>query len=225
MLIAEDLLLLITDNASGKPVVGSTELENGLAGAVLLELALAGRVDVEEGRGPFRANRLLVVDPAPTGDQVLDAGLRSIAAKPGRKPESVLGGLRKGLRPRLYQRLATQGILRAQEGRVLGLFPTSRWPAADSRHEDALRRDLHAALVVGVQPSERTAAVISLLHAIRAVHKVVGEREDRKRVKARAKEISDGAWAAAAVRKAVDAVNAATMAAITAVVAAGSSGG
>ena len=225
MLIAEDLLLLITDNASGKPVVGSTELENGLAGAVLLELALAGRVDVEEGRGPVRANRLLVVDPAPTGDQVLDAGLRSIAAKPGRKPESVLGGLRKGLRPRLYQRLATQGILRAQEGRVLGLFPTSRWPAADSRHEDALRRDLHAALVVGVQPSERTAAVISLLHAIRAVHKVVGEREDRKRVKARAKEISDGAWAAAAVRKAVDAVNAATMAAITAVVAAGSSGG
>ena len=221
MLIAEDLLLLLTDDSSGKPVVGSTELDHGVAGGVLLELAITARVDVEPGRGLARKGRLVVVDGSPTGEQVLDEALQSIAAKPGRKPEAVVGSLRKGLRDHLYGQLVTQGMLRAEPTKALGLFPVTRWPCVDPARKQPLRQALYDALVVGVEPAPPVAAVISLLYAIRAVPKVLGRGGDRwgtsgswdssnsldkKRVQARAKQISEGAWAAAAVRRAVDAV-------------------
>jgi len=215
VLIAEDLLLLVTDDTTGKPIVGSTELEHALAGAVLLELAMSGRVDVEKGTGFGRGGRVVVTDASRTEDPVLDDALARIADKQ-RRPESVVGALRKGLRTRLYQRLADQGILRMERGRVLGLFPSTRWPAVDSAHERQVRHALHDVLVVGVEPQPRIGAIVSLLYAIKAAPKVVGSRENSRAVKARAKAIAEGAWAAAAVRKAVAAVNAATVAAVTA---------
>ena len=219
MLIAEDLLLLVTDDATGKPVVGSTELDHGLAGGVLLELAMSGRVDVEKGKGIGRGDRVVVADASRTGDSVLDHALTRILEKP-RKPESVVGALRKGLRPRLYERLADHGILRMEKGRALGLFPSTRWPTVDAAHARQLRQELNDVLVVGIEPQPRIGAIVSLLHAIKAVPKVVDSREDKKAAKARAKVIAEGAWAAAAVRKAVEAVNAATVAAVAAAAAA-----
>jgi hypothetical protein len=224
VLIAEDFLLLVTDDATGKPIVGSTQLEHALAGGVLLELAMSGRVDVEKGKGVRRGDRVVVADASRTGDSVLDDALSRIAEKPGRKPESVVGALRKGLRVRLYERLGDQGILRMEQGRVLGLFPSTRWPVVDSAHERQLRQALHEVLVVGVEPQPRIGAIVSLLSAIKAVPKVVGLRENRRVVQARAKAIAEGAWAATAVRKAVEAVNAATAAAVAAVTT-GESGG
>ena len=45
-ILADDLLLVLLDPASGKPRAEGTKLDYGLAGALLLELALAERIDV-----------------------------------------------------------------------------------------------------------------------------------------------------------------------------------
>jgi hypothetical protein len=95
---------------------------------------------------------------------------------------------------------------------VLGLFPRKSWPAVDSAHEDSVRAELTAALVGGERPSDRAGALIALLHAIGAVPKVV--QGDKKAIKARAGEIGEGDWASAAVKKAVQAIQAAVTAAI-----------
>ena len=44
--LADDLLLVLLDPASGKPRADGTKLDYGLAGALLLDLALAEHVDV-----------------------------------------------------------------------------------------------------------------------------------------------------------------------------------
>jgi hypothetical protein len=46
MIIAEDLVLLLYADATGKAMVGRTKLDYALAGALLGDLANAGRVDV-----------------------------------------------------------------------------------------------------------------------------------------------------------------------------------
>ena len=61
--LADDLLLVLLDPASGKPRTDRTKLDYGLAGALLLDLALAERVDVE-GSKPSRAQVVLVGDAA-----------------------------------------------------------------------------------------------------------------------------------------------------------------
>jgi hypothetical protein len=225
MLIAEDLLLLLYDDESGKPISGSPQTDYALAGAVLLELTMLGKIDVAGENEDVKKNRLVVRDPTPTGDPVLDERLALIEDKEGSKPQNVIGKLSKKLRETLLERLAGQGIVKAEKGKVLGLFPVTRWPAQDARHEIEVRAALDAALRIGTEPDQRTAALVALLHSVDAVPKIITDAPDKKALKRRAKEISESAWAAEAVRKAVQAVQAAMTAAIVASTTAGANGG
>ena len=227
MILAEDVLLLLIDDASGKPVVDTTRLDLALAGGMLLDLASSGRVDVAGPGQQVKAGRLLVCDDRSTGDSLLDEALRRVGAVGPRKPEKVLPALAKGLRKDLLLQLIEQGILRDQQRRTLGIFPTHVWPAVDANHQRQLRAGLRDVFVVGRSPAPREAALVSLLHAIDQVPKVLGDvgipaRELRRR----AKDVAAGGFADQAVRRAVEAVTSATTAAIVAtVIASGASGG
>jgi hypothetical protein len=227
MLLAEDLLLLLTDDDTGRLLVSASEADVALGGARLIELTIEGRVDLT-GEGEGRKGRLVVPDRTRLDDPLLDEALDVVAAREGKKPDTVVQPLGKKLRDRLYLRLAEQGVLRSERGKVLGVFPTQRWPTADAAHERQLRVELEQALLTGLQPRERVAALVSLLHALRAVHKVVRPKDhglSKRDLDRRAKEIAEGDWGSAAVRKAVDAMTAATTAAVAAATSAAVIGG
>ncbi len=216
MLIAEDLMLLLLD-ASGRPRTDSTRLGLGLAGALMLELALRERVGVTQPGGGVKPGRVVVHDAAPTGDPILDDALRVFAERAGRKPQDVLPKVAKGLRERVLARLVERGAVTHVEGRVLGIFPTHSWPATHAHGADPYPDAIRSVLVQGRTPTEREAALICLLQAVDRIPAVVGEVGLPKReLRSRAKEISLGNAAGVAVRKAIEAVEAATMAAITA---------
>jgi len=217
VILSEDVLLLLIDDASGKFVVDKTRLDLALAGGVLLDLATLGRVDVTGPGEQVKAGRLVVRDAGPTDDPVLDEALRRIGELGPKKPESVVPKLVKGLRQDLLGRLIGRGILRAQEGRVLGIFPSHSWPALDSGHERQVRAGLHDVLVAGRSPAPREAALVSLLHAIDQVPKALGDvGVPARELRRRAKDVAAGGFADEAVRRAVQAINAATMAAVMA---------
>ncbi|MCL3863160.1 GPP34 family phosphoprotein [Actinotalea sp. K2] len=225
MILAEDVLLLLLDDVSGKAIVDTTRLDLALSGAVMLDLATRGRVDVTGPGEPVRAGLLVVRDLTPTGDTVLDEALRRIQVMGPKKPQSALSTLGKGLRPELLHRLTSRGVLRAEQGRILGVFPTRSWPAVDVAHERRLRDALHDVLVVGRTPTHDESALIALLQAVDQVPKVLREVGIPKReLRRRAKAVAAGGFAGEAVRKAVEAVAAATAASIAAVTAAGAAG-
>jgi hypothetical protein len=147
MLLAEDLLLLVTDDASGRLSAPGAQVDAGLGGANLVELTLLGKVDVSGEQDQGRRGRIIVRDPSPPGDDVLDAALRILVERQGSKPSAVIRPLAKNLRPALYQRLAASGVLRAGQARALGIFPTRTWPAQDPSHEAEVRRLVTQALV------------------------------------------------------------------------------
>lgn len=215
MLLAEDTLLLLTEDATGKAVVDSSSLELALAGSVLLELTLQGRVDVARPGEPVKLGRVVVRDASPTGDVLLDAALARIAGVSPRKPEPMLGQLKKGLVDEVRRRLTERGVLRFEEGRVLGVFPTRRWPAADSSHEDQVRRALHDVLVTGRTATPTEAGLLAILLAVDKVHAVFPATGlSRRDLKARAKVVADTSFASEAVRKAIEAVTMGVMAAV-----------
>lgn len=218
MLIAEDLLLLLTDDATGKPVVAQQSLTYALAGAVLVELALAGRVGVTDDGRWGSGTRVAVVDRTPLGEPVLDEALGRIAEK-GQPvgAQALLGTLGKGLADTLRHRLAQRGILHAEEGRFFGIFPTRVWPASDARHEAQVRSALWDVVVVGRPPSDREATLVSLLHAVDQVPKqFAADGMSARQLRERAKALSTGNLGGDAVRRAIDATNAAVIAAVTA---------
>jgi hypothetical protein len=172
MMLAEDLLLL-TDDETGQLNASGTEVDVALGGALLAELAWTGRVDVAGSDERVREGRLVVRDPGPTGDSLLDEALAGVAQQEGKKPQSVVGRLGKRTRVRLYERLAEGGVVRAAEGRVIGIFPSHRWPAEDTAYEASVRAGLAAALRNGTTTDARTCALVSLMLALGVVHKAM----------------------------------------------------
>jgi hypothetical protein len=196
-LIAEDLLLLLLDDERGSLLTDPINVDAGLAGAVLLELAQRGRVKVDEAPGDPATHVVRVSDDSPTGDDLLDEALRLVGER-DRTATGVVEDLAVGLRRKVLDRLAVRGILTHEEGRLLGIFPRHRWPAHDDRHEMALRAGLRDSLVQGASPTGRVAALIALLDAIGAEHRVLPfPGVSNRKLRARAAELSkENAWAA-----------------------------
>ena len=132
-LIAEDVLLLLLDDTKGTVSTwGRTDAV--LGGAVLAELAVTGQVTVDEHKSIWRTDQVHAYEPAPADlDPVLAEALAIIAEK-DRKASTLVGKIGKGLEGRLAARLADRGILEHPDGKRLGLFPRTTWPAADTTH-------------------------------------------------------------------------------------------
>lgn len=221
MLLAEDLVLLLLDDESGA-LKNSAFVDTGIGGALLVDLALGGHVEVRTPTGRWSRAKVHTTAADPPPDPVLVAALAVVAEKE-RTAQDLVSRLGRKRRLPLLVRLEAAGLVRREQTRVLGLVPRRRWPAVDGGHERDLRRALGDALVRGVQPEDRTAALIGLLSGLQVVHKVV-DREGLSAgtIKRRAKEIAEGDWAAKAVREAVAAASAAV--AVAAVAAAGAAG-
>ncbi|MBD5786535.1 GPP34 family phosphoprotein [Cellulosimicrobium terreum] len=227
MLILEDYLLLTLDDETGKTVVDATYREQVAAGALLVELALLGRVDLAGDGDGGRVGRIVVRDTTPTGVPLLDDALDVVRSREGSRPRSLISYVaRTKPAERAVGSLADRGVLRREEGRVLGIFPTKRWPAADSRHEDDVRTLLWRVLVDGGQPDERTAALVAILSASKQASQVLaagngrgeaavvdGDRRwtlrERSAVDRRAAELAGDGWAGAAVKAYIDEITAA----------------
>ncbi|MGC9667949.1 GOLPH3/VPS74 family protein [Planosporangium sp. 12N6] len=216
--LAEELLLLAYDDA-GSAAINTQMLGYGLAGALLMELALAGRVDVAD-------KRVTVTDAAPTGDPVVDEALARIGAE-HRKPQDWVIRLAKGLPGRLLDGLVEAGVLRREQDRVLWVFPRTRYPSATGAQPEpeTETRDRLRAAVTGDGPVDpRTAALCALVRAVR-LEKTAVPGVPAKQVRERLKAVADASWPAEAVRKAIEGVEAAVIATTTAAAAAATTAG
>lgn len=224
-LIAEDLLLVLLDDETGR-LAASESIQALLGGALLTELALAGAVEVGAKEGLLRRRKVRVAEPTPPlADPSLRRALATVMEKE-RTAEDLVPRLGKKVRDDLLGRLQERGMLRREDSTVLGVFSRTRWPAEDTAHEHALRDRLQDALVGGVDPDARTAALIALLSSVDRAHRCVDTDGLRGRdVKKRAQQIAEGEWAAAAVRDAVQASQAAVMAAVMVATTAGATAG
>lgn len=230
MLIAEAVLLLALDDDKGTLDSGVwMQIDSTIGGALLLDLALRGRVDItgaaEPGLSPkadsVKAGRVVIRNAAPTGDSDLDAALERLAKVDGKKPDAAVPVAAKGARDALIQRLVAAGVLSESKRKVLGLFPKTSWPAADDGPEAELRTRISAVLDEGEQPDQFTGCVIVLLQSAQILSVVFPTKDKglRKSREARAKKLAAvqgaGEWAVGATGAAVQA----TMAAMAATVA------
>ncbi|MCX2729333.1 GPP34 family phosphoprotein [Saccharopolyspora sp. NFXS83] len=215
-LIVEDVLLLMLDDEHGVPA-GAATLQQTLAGAVLVELALLGRIRPEEDRPWYKGTKILATGDGPLPDPVLQAAYDAIAARP-RHAQTLLVTIGADLWKTLTERLVQRGLLRRERKRVLGLFTTTRLPAADTGHEAELRDRMREVLEHGEDADPRLAAIIALISASGTLPSLDPAPKWSGAVATRAKEFEQGDWGAAAVNDAVVGVAASFTAASTAVV-------
>jgi hypothetical protein len=159
--LPEEIVLLTLDDATGLPIGRQGIAASiALAGAVLMELALAGRVDTDR-------NRLEVLDASPTGNAVLDAGLPLLReATDSRGALMLLAREETGLRPAVLAALTARGLLQRVDGRFLLVFPERRYLKPEDRPEP---REVRARLTRSIEtdeiPEPREALLLGLARA------------------------------------------------------------
>ncbi|MFD2797522.1 GPP34 family phosphoprotein [Promicromonospora vindobonensis] len=211
--LAEEYLLLALDDTSGRPLLSSQHLQFALAGASVAELTLRGALDVSDGADGGRKGRFRATGRATPSDPLHREILELMQ---DRRPKDAIrkigqGSFARKLRESVQHELAARGVLREEQVKVLGLFPSTAWPAHDAAPEAAVRERIQAALTTGGTPDGPTSALVSLLLATDLLRKVF-PGQDRRALKRRAKEIAESEWAGAAVKRAIDDVNAAMIA-------------
>jgi hypothetical protein len=122
-LLADELFLLAHDDVTGRPRVGPRVLGLGLAGALLGELVLCGRVTLRRGV-------LVVVDARPPSDAVAHMVLDQLLREP--LPHGVrdwLVFLAVSAPQRVAERLASAGLITRSRSRRPWVH--GRWVPAD----------------------------------------------------------------------------------------------
>jgi hypothetical protein len=134
--LCDDLLLLAVrpDGTLALPA----HLRFGMSGAELVRLAAARRVDIQRGR-------IVVLDTTPTGDELLDAALASMAGgSRGRSAKTWVAHHRSGLVHGYLARAVAAGTIREQRGTRLGFIPVTRWLVTDTARVAKARARLEA---------------------------------------------------------------------------------
>ena len=165
--LAEEILLLILDDEHGDLSAGYSphRLDVVVAAAVLMELALEGRIDTD-------LELLFLVDSTPLGDDLLDPTLADIAAGPSDRDAAFWiqrtaehGG---EIRELVLSRLVDQGILERRAGSVfLSRFVarSRMYPAVDGRQVEEVRLRLMRELFGDEIPDPRDGLLICLSDA------------------------------------------------------------
>ena len=184
--LAEELLLLAYDDETGKATGSRIGLDLGMSAAVLVDLALAGRIAYIDGY-------LKVMDPSPIGDPIADAVLAKAAADEPHTPAQWLQRLRHRLRIRVLEDLVARGVVRDVDETQMGHIHVHRYPTTDPAYEAEIRTRLAEALTGNSFCDERTAALATLLCATRMEPALRLPPEEAARAHERLEQIAAGA--------------------------------
>ncbi|GAA3216773.1 GPP34 family phosphoprotein [Dactylosporangium siamense] len=190
--LAEELLLLAYDDDTGKATGSHIGLDLGMAAAVLVDLALAGRL-------AYAGGMIVVVNGSPTGEPIADEVLGRVVADTPHTPASWVQRLRHGLRDRVLADLCARGILHDVDETTLGFIHIHRYPTADATVETELRDRLGRALTSDELPDERTAALAALVAAARMEPALYLSGDEIAAAHQRLEQISDAAGFTGAV--------------------------
>ncbi len=171
---AEEILLLMLDDDGKFVGVPDRLMRYGLAGGVLMDLALENRIDTD-------VDKLVLVDSKPLGDDLLDPVLADIAAS------SETHGARywiehvvdraEDIRETAIDRLVERGILKREEGQFLWVFRSRRYPVIDGTAEREVKLRIMEVLFSDKIPSPRDVVIINLAHACNLFKEILSARE------------------------------------------------
>ena len=160
----EELFLLSIHEEKGTIINTMAEaLPYGISGAILAELALLGKIGIQEN------HRIEVLDSNPTGDDILDEALEILAASEKNRRFGywieTLSQKPAKRRKRLAERLIQKGVVSEEDDRLQWVIPF-----ADSLDQYAsakymMKNRLRALVLASAQVDVREVALLSLVRA------------------------------------------------------------
>lgn len=218
---SEKFLLIAHHPEKGRLVVSRQYFRYGLAGAILLDLCLDGRLGIENGR--------IIPRPGNTpADPVKSEVIQMIteSTRPRRAGYWVrkLAFRYNGYLNQIRTVLAGKRLLRIEETRLLGIIPWRRSYITESYTRSNLIRQLKNDILVYRGDAGESSALAGLVEACRMRRILSTDREELKMIRSQVKKILKDSPVSDAVAQTIRQVQAVIIASVTASVAASSGG-
>ena len=174
---AEEVMLLLLHDENGKFTrVPDWSLRYALGGSVLMDLELENRIDTD-------LEKLILVDPTPVGDSLLDPTLTEIAnaseSHDARYWVERAAGRADEIREDALARLVEKEILTQREDRFLWVFRSRRYPVVDGTAEQEVKLRIMELLFSDMIPMPRDVVIICLADACGIFGELLSKRELR----------------------------------------------
>jgi len=205
LFLHEELLLLALRDEEG--TISAAMYPYALAGAILAELMLHERIRIEDPK-----KMVHVLDDSPLGDGLLDECLEKIGKED--RPDSLADWVERftairHLKDRVAEGLCERGILRAEKGTFLFVFPKVTYPEVDHGPEGKVLQRLRSAIFSEAEDIDtRTAVLLSLASSTGMLPTIF----DAKELKPRQEHIdlvTQGEQVGQAAKEAIEAMQAA----------------
>ena len=192
--IAEDLFLLLLDNAESQPGLDRSRRNRVLSGAVLLDLALLCRVRPTMNGEPVAPGRLVALAGPMPLDPIMNPAFELLARRP-LTPSAAVSKLGRGVQDNIAGVLEHTGQIRRVQLHDKRFSHPSSWPVVNRERVTQARAALLSALFDREPPTPPTAAIVSLLHAVDGLGALLSLNDRGWRwVHMRASEIASGSW-------------------------------
>ena len=160
----EETCLLLLDDKSGELLpIHPNILESALVGAVLMDLAFAYRIDTDP-------KALIVIDPTPTGEPMLDRILARVADHPETADtttwiKTLSADESAGLQTQVMGRLVERGILERREKKSLLGRRSRRYETTDGEAAREVKQRMKVLMLSDEIPDPRDVGLLSLVDA------------------------------------------------------------
>ena len=214
--LIEQFTLIALNDDKGRFVSDSTYLDNGLAGAILLELALGSRID-------WNNSIIRVMDDSPLKNPILNQSLQAIKRSKPKKIGSWIGTLNANagdIKHLTLDTLCEKGIIKRIEGKRLWIFSYNSYPTKNDQPENKIRENIKD-IVTGVRnPSEQDLMLLGLIDVCQLSKEAFRDKTVLKRARQWYKKRNADTAVTKAIKATIQeleaAILAATFAAVTA---------
>jgi Golgi phosphoprotein 3 len=206
LFLHEELLLLALRDEEG--TISAAMYPYALAGAILAELMLHERIRVEDPKKKM----VHPLGDSPLGDALLDECLQKIAK--AERPDSLSDWVERftavrHLKDRVAEGLCERGILRAEKGTFLFVFPKVTYPEVDHGPEGKILQRLQSAVFSEAEDIDTRTAVLLSLASSTGMLPTIFDPKDLKPRQEHIDRITQGEQVGQAAKEAIDAMQAA----------------
>jgi len=182
------LILIALDDENGKFITDTAHLHYGIAGSILLELALQKRIALKDEKADL-------ISTEETTSPCLNHAIGLI--NESKKPRSIqhwintIGLGAEQVKDTTIDHLTRENVLRKDAGKILWIIPTTKFPTEDPYLENQVREKLMG-IVMDNDPAEvEDLMMLSLIEESDLMHEVFRSKEEYKKANKRIEDLKE----------------------------------
>ena len=214
--LLEKYLLIALDDEKGKFVNDSVYLHYGFAGAILLEMAIRDKIEIN-------GEVIKLKEKSTEKEVALNKAIELFNQERAMNSKDYISKLAKKaseLKNDTLQRLINKGILEKKEDKILWIFPNDKYPTQNNSPENKLRNRLNEVVLQSKKPEAEDIMLLSLINISGLTKEAFRDAsEDRKAIKNKIEAMTSDIKLSQVINSSIREIQAAIMIAIaTAVV-------